>query len=513
MKKLNRAILLSCALVANTALAGPWLLPGNVAVKSDVDLLADAGLIKAPVMTWPIAWVNIGPELLSPETQKKLPTEPQSVQQAYQRIVKLYEKSYQLNKSQESLYAAGSNRLNPFRTFAYQPYAKFASGASASYQTKHFAGSLNASYYHTPNQSYTTDGHLDNSYFYLLSENWAFGVDQFNRWWGPGYSDAMILSQNAEPFPAISVHRMQARAFKTKWLHWIGPWTVNSVLSEDGPYPAGVDNKLFWFTNISFRPLTSLQFDIYRNVLFAGKQRPVTAGMIWYMLTLRNAAVADNVSHDSVPAEDIPGSELWDIGTKWSLLSTFHVPITLYQQTTFSDESNLVIVPERTTFLLGGSLVSQLTPGTLRTYFEYEYNIENVFWWWNPSSASPPAADVNVYGGQYPYTYHGNVFGSPLGSEGIGYTLGANLNEADGNSDTASIRFIKLNSMNSGIAGTPGYPFSKQDLIWSSIGRTIILPHHIGSLNGEIGYLFSMNGDARRLASGISATFSWSKYF
>ena len=505
--------LLACVCIPNSAFAGPWLLPGNLAVKSDIDLLADAGLIKAPVMTWPIAWANIGPDLLSPEAKEKLPTEPKSVQQAYQRILKLYQQSYQPYKVQTAAYASGSNRLNPFRTFQYQPYADFASGVSADYQMQHVASSLNVSYYHAPNQSYTDDVHLDNSYFYLLSENWAFGIDQFNRWWGPGYSDAMILSQNAEPFPAISVQRIQARAFKTKWLHWIGPWSVNSVVSENGSYdtPGIIDKEMFWFTNVSFRPFQSLQFDISRNVLFAGEQRPMSWKKFYYMITFRNSWAKST-------EDQAPGSEEWDIGTKLSLMPIFKIPLEFYQQTLFSDEGGNtwfhLPLPDCTTFLLGADNVMQFSIGTLKTYFEYEYNLERLYYFWGAQTGSIGSAVVgDTYGGQYPYYYFSRLLSSALGSEGIGYTLGMVLNENKGNSDTASVRFLQLNNLNWGATGEIGYPFSKQDVVWASIGRSIQLTHNLGNLTGEIGYLFFVKGEVNHLASGTSATLTWSKKF
>ena len=484
----------------STAFAGPWLLPGNLSIKSDIDLLSDAGLIKAPVMTWPIAWVNIGPQLLTPETKAKVSQEPEIVQEAYQRIVTLYQHSYQPYQSQQAAYASASNRLNPFRTFQYEPYSKFASGISTAYQMKHFAESANISYYSAPNQSYSNYVHIDNSYAYLLLGNWAIGFDQFNRWWGPGYSDSMVLSQNAEPFPAIGVQRMHAEAFQTKWLHWIGPWSVSSVFSENEPSDSP-NNELFWFTNVSVRPLQSFQFDISRNVLFAGKQRPLNSQMFLNLITLRDSWSGVN---------DAPGSEEWDIGSKWSLMPSFKIPLEFYQHTLFSDEggNGIRFVPNCTTFLLGSSLNTSLELGTLRTYFEYEYNIEHLYYWWGAQTGAGIAAS-NPYGGQYAYYYYNNLLSTPLGSEGIGYTLGMILNENSGDSDTAMLRFLEPNSLNWGTAGTPGYPFAKQDLIWASFGRIFILPHHIGSLASDIGYLISVRGNG--LPSGFSATFTWSK--
>ncbi|OGT43147.1 MAG: hypothetical protein A3F13_05280 [Gammaproteobacteria bacterium RIFCSPHIGHO2_12_FULL_40_19] len=499
-------------LMASSALAGPWLLPGNLSVKSDIDLLADAGLIKAPVMTWPIAWVNIGPELLSPETKAKLPTEPESVQLAYQRIVTLYQKSYQPYKSQQGAYIAGSNRLNPFPTFQYQPYAKFANGISTAYQMKHFAESANISYYSAPNQSYSNYVHIDNSYADLLLGNWAIGFDQFNRWWGPGYSDAMILSQNAEPFPALGIQRMHAEAFKTKWLHWIGPWSVSSVVSENGSsyyrYPVSVDNDLFWFTNISIRPFQSLQLDVSRNVLFAGTQRSMTWPMFDNLVTGQDAYV------NGLSVRDAPGSEEWDIGGKLNLESLLHIPVSLYQQTTFMADypiqvssSHYLRLPDYTTFLLGGSTSTQIKSDTLRIYAEYEYNITR-YWWWMWKIACP-----DPYGnGQYPYTYYNKLLGSPIGSEGIGYTLGAILNENEGASDNVMIRFLQPNSLGWGTVVTPTYPFAKQDIIWLSLGRTFVL-HHLGLLTPELGYLITFNRTTGALPTGFSATITWSKKF
>ncbi|MCX7125359.1 MAG: hypothetical protein NTU49_06360 [Gammaproteobacteria bacterium] len=507
--------------IASTAFAGPWLLPGNLGVKSDIDLLADAGLIKAPVMTWPIAWVNIGPELLSPETKAKLPKEPAAVQEAYQRIVTLYQQSYQPYKIQTAAYASGSNKLNPFRTFQYQPYADFASGVSAAYQMKHFADSLNISYYNAPNQSYSPYAHIDNSYAYFLFGNWAIGFDQFNRWWGPGYSDSMILSQNAEPFPALGIQRMDAEAFKTKWLHWIGPWSVSSVVSENGPvdypYVNATDNDLFWFTNITFRPLQSLQFDVTRNVLFSGRERPLTGPMLLNLITLQDSY------EKSMSAQNAPGSEEWEVGTNLSLDPMFHIPVNFYSQTTFmcEDPTFFIPLPDYTTYLLGISTVTEVKSDRLRLYFEYENNITRFFMW------TGKIADANAYGdGAYPYTYYNNILGSSLGANGVGYTLGAVLSESDGNSDTAMLRFLQLSALNhvdsiegapayyfNAVPGTPGFPFAEQNVIWASFGKTIALMHHLGSLTPELGYLISLSNTSGALPSGFSATVTWSKSF
>ncbi|MEJ2139528.1 MAG: hypothetical protein P8Y61_08775, partial [Gammaproteobacteria bacterium] len=39
--------------------AGPWVEVGNSGLRSDIQILADAGVIKGAVTTWPLAWGDI----------------------------------------------------------------------------------------------------------------------------------------------------------------------------------------------------------------------------------------------------------------------------------------------------------------------------------------------------------------------------------------------------------------------------------------------------------------------
>src|SRR5262245_974211 len=47
------------ALHAFTASSEPWLAPGDSALRSDVTFLADAGILRAPITTWPLPWAEI----------------------------------------------------------------------------------------------------------------------------------------------------------------------------------------------------------------------------------------------------------------------------------------------------------------------------------------------------------------------------------------------------------------------------------------------------------------------
>jgi len=51
------------ALAATPLCADPWAKPGDLALRHDIQLLADAGIIRSPVNTWPIPWATIAADL------------------------------------------------------------------------------------------------------------------------------------------------------------------------------------------------------------------------------------------------------------------------------------------------------------------------------------------------------------------------------------------------------------------------------------------------------------------
>ena len=51
-----RLALATLALAATAAQAGPFLPAGDIALRHDIQLLADHGVISGPVTSWPLAW-------------------------------------------------------------------------------------------------------------------------------------------------------------------------------------------------------------------------------------------------------------------------------------------------------------------------------------------------------------------------------------------------------------------------------------------------------------------------
>ena len=55
-------------LFLNSSFAAPWVEPDDLALRNDIQLLADIGLLTAPVTTYPLMWNAIKDDILSAYT-------------------------------------------------------------------------------------------------------------------------------------------------------------------------------------------------------------------------------------------------------------------------------------------------------------------------------------------------------------------------------------------------------------------------------------------------------------
>ena len=72
-RRVLQLVAMVCVLCPPAAGAGPWgtnpwVEVGRSGLRSDIQVLADAGVIEGPVSTWPLAWGDIAPQLnMAPE--------------------------------------------------------------------------------------------------------------------------------------------------------------------------------------------------------------------------------------------------------------------------------------------------------------------------------------------------------------------------------------------------------------------------------------------------------------
>jgi hypothetical protein len=341
--------------VPGPSMAGPWVEVGDAQLRSDIQILADGGIITGAVTTWPLAWTDIAADLDS------VGTELTDYQRAALRRVKL-EARKQMHTGYIDAHARVAYANDPvqFRTFENTPREDGEVELALSWTGDWAAIKLQGSWVDDPEDG--KEWRADGSYLGFSLGNWMIAASAMDRWWGPGWQSSMILSNNARPIPAISIGRNSTRAFETKWLSWLGPWDAYAMwgqLESDRFVP----EANIYGMRVNFRPFTQLEVGLSRTAQLCGDGRKCDLD------TIIDSILGKDNRGDNVSAEDEPGNQLagWDV--RWSY-DLFDQPFALYTQWIGEDEGGGL--PAKYTAQFGGETWGQWTPlGTYKFYLEW----------------------------------------------------------------------------------------------------------------------------------------------
>lgn len=226
-------------------------------------------------------------------------------------------------------------------------------------------------------------------------------------WWSPNYGDAMLMSNNAEPFYALHI----SRAIPLKLpsiLKVLGPVRYDGFFGrlEGHQFPP---RPFIHGEKFSFKPTENLELGFSRTAVFAGEGvTPLTFGNFWESFTsttsstgagigLRHSAGARHGAFDF--SYRIPGLRNW---------------LTLYSDSLVHDDISPVDAPRR----------AAINPGIYLSHFpklsKLDLRVEAV-------NTDPPIK--NSQGGAFiyyetiyrdVYTNKNNLMGSWIGREGKG---------------------------------------------------------------------------------------------
>lgn len=259
-RRLTRILALS--LIAGTATASPWADVGDRTLRSDIEMLAAHQLIDGPITTWPIP-VGFFARLRDSST---LAGQPEYLRLAADRLLARLDGQSGLRPAAEFRVASDPNLIRDFGAAA-RDEADLRAGLD--YDGNTFAARLRVGALTRidGDQSRFT---LDGSYASTLLGNWQLYGGWIDKWYGPGYTSSLILSNNSRPFPKIGITRNSPGEFETKWLSWLGTWQLDfyvGLLEEDARLESntGVGSLRF-----AFMPATGLEIAITRFVQFCG---------------------------------------------------------------------------------------------------------------------------------------------------------------------------------------------------------------------------------------------------
>jgi capsule assembly protein Wzi len=423
-----RRVIGACALscLATSAYADPWLQPGNAALRSDIQLLADAGLLRGPVTTWPISWPDIARDVINTDGKGL----DEATADALVRVRRLARDASAEGFAGLGIKASGAYQPVTLREFADSPREEGELALRASWLTDHLAVNLQGSYVADPDDG--KDLRPDGSYLGVNFGNFMLSIGYMERWWGPGWDSSLILSTNARPIPTVTLERNYTDPFKSKWLSWIGPWRASIAMgrAEDSGVP--VTGVRFFAARVNFKPRPWLEFGLTRTAQWCGGDRPCDWDTFVDMVLGNDNQVANGAVSEEQPGNQMAGYDM-RLRSPWRRL-----PLAFYTQWIGEDEAGGLPAKFIGQFGLetwGGSRL-----GSWRVRLEYTDTACNF-------TREEPLFGCAYRHPIYPqgYAYRGRIIGDSMDNDSRRYTLAGLLTRANGDFFSLTLRRADLN--------------------------------------------------------------------
>jgi hypothetical protein len=299
---------------------------GDLALRQDIQRLADYGIVSGTVTTWPLAWGPILENIESADAAN-LPPAVLDALVRVQRRANWETRTQELTFNTKLGFADNATRI---RSFQDTPRGRAEVSAGISWIDSWFSADINAQYVDSDQDD--EDGRLDNSMIGVVIGNWSVAASTQERWWGPSWDGSLILSNNARPIPSLTIDRVFTDAFETKWLSWLGPWDL-SVMFGQLEKEREVPNARFFGMRFNFRPLPSLEIGLSRTAQWCGDDRPCDFDTFVDLLLGK-----DNIGDAGISEENEPGNQLAGLDFRWAP-GFRKMPIAVYGQFIGEDEA------------------------------------------------------------------------------------------------------------------------------------------------------------------------------
>ncbi len=409
-----------------TTHANPWLAPGDAGLRSDILLLADAGILHGPVTTWPISWPDIARDALAAD-ERKLDA---ATTMALLRVQRLARTASARGFAGAGVRVSGAFEPSMLREFADAPREEGELALRASWLGDHVALNLQGSYAADPDDG--RDLRADGSYLGVNFGNFMLSAGLMERWWGPGWDSSLILSTNARPIPTVTLERNYTDPFETKWLSWIGPWRASVALGRAESGGVSVRNVNFFAARVNFKPQPWLEFGLTRTAQWCGGDRPCDWGTFADMVVGNDNQVAGGTASDAQPGNQMAGYDM-RLRSPWKAL-----PLAFHTQWIGEDEAGGL--PSK--FIGQFGLETWGTLGSSGWRLRAEYTDTACIF-----VQQTPEFDCAYRSSIYPqgYAYRGRIIGDSMDNDGRRFTLAGLMNFANGDFASVTLRRIEVN--------------------------------------------------------------------
>lgn len=416
--------------MSQTVKASPWIDASDLYTRIDIQNLANAGVITAPVITFPLMWAAISDDLEKANT-KDLPIYLVS---AHSRLINKY-RQIKANKNQQEIKLSLASVTKRFNSFGTSQHEKAQLSLSVEGMYDNWFGKLSTQFRKSP-----ADGESkthDNSQIAYLAGNWMIKLGSYQQWWGPGWDSSLILSNNSRPLPAIGLSRYNSKAFDSQWLSWIGPWTFTAQMAKLESNRI-VPNALLWSTRGTIRPLSALEIGLSWSMQWAGEGQPNSLKDFVRSATGQEECANGASDCDSSLNTKI-GNHLAGVDIRWST-NIAGVPIALYGQT-IGEDAVKYIEPADKAYIFG---IDSHIPFNNPIHVFAEYTETQVAC--GESSALNCYYEHSIY--RTGYRYQRRALGTSFDNDAKIWTLGLSQQNDKGHKWSAKLRLGKLNSDN-----------------------------------------------------------------
>ena len=423
----GRSALAAIALLwCMSAVAGPTIAAGDIALRHDIQRLADAGVISGPVTTWPLAWGPIAADLRALNRQQELPAD---VLQSLARVRARAQWEMQLGNLHFDAHLSVAEKPTRMRSFADTPREAAEIGGGLDWIGDRLSIQLQAQVVDSPADG--EDFRADGSAIAVVLGNFSISANMLDRWWGPGWDSNLILSSNARPMPAISIDRNFTDAFESKWLSWLGPWDLAVHFGRFESERHIADTRFFGM-RFNFRPIPSLEIGLSRTAQWCGEGRPCGLDIFIDLLLGK-----DNRGDAGIDQSNEPGNQLAGIDFRWSN-RWFGRSNAIYGQAIGEDEAGGF--PSRYLVQLGAE-----SSGMMGDRWSYR-------WYSEVAGTSCDAVKQEIFNCAYNhgiyetgYRYRGRVVGHAADNDARILSIGLTLLDARETQWHALIRYGALN--------------------------------------------------------------------
>ncbi len=338
-------------LSAGPCLASPWAEIGDGGLRSDIEILAAAGVIPDLTSQWPLPWTSISHVL----SAASLSGQPDWVQGAAQRVMEAAHRQTQ-DGMQAAVLADLTNRTSVVHDFDGLGRGQGQAQFVLDYNAQSFSGRLALGAF-TPNFS-GARAIGDESFVAAKLGGALVYAGALSHWWGPGWISALSLSNNAPPMPQIGIERLDSTASNWPVLEWLGPWQAEFFVGLlDGPR---IDkHTLFSALRLTVNPAPGLQIGLARTQEFCGEHH--VCNPLRGYFDLRNDPTHTDITNDQ---------GLIDVAYTTEVAG---LPVSAYLQ--LMNEDSSPFTHSGTSHLFGASLWRMLAGNMVRFSLEYSDSV------------------------------------------------------------------------------------------------------------------------------------------